>query len=35
MADTKRERRSGERRPVRVPVSVKASHEGIATTGIK
>jgi len=34
MADTKRERRSGERRPVRVPVSVKASHEGIATTGV-
>jgi hypothetical protein len=34
MADAKRERRSGERTAVRVPVSVKAPHESIATTGV-
>jgi hypothetical protein len=34
MVDDKHERRSGPRTPVRVPVSVKAGHEQIATKGV-
>ena len=34
MSETKRERRSGQRIPVRVPVSVKAPHERVATSGV-
>jgi hypothetical protein len=34
MSDTKRERRSGQRLPVRVPVSVNSSSERLSTTGV-
>lgn len=34
MADHKQERRSGQRTPVRVPVSVKASSGQVAATGV-
>jgi hypothetical protein len=34
MSDTKRERRTLQRLPVRVPVSVKAPRESVATTGV-
>src|SRR5216684_298320 len=34
MSDAKRERRTGQRLPVRVPVSVKAPRESVATTGV-
>jgi len=34
MAEAKQERRSGQRHPVRVPVSVKASSEQVAATGV-
>ncbi len=34
MSDTKHERRTGQRHPVRVSVSVKAPRESVATTGV-
>jgi hypothetical protein len=34
MSDAKRERRIGQRLPVRVPVSVKAPRESVAATGV-
>jgi c-di-GMP-binding flagellar brake protein YcgR len=34
MAEEKHERRSGERTPVQVPVSVKAPSEQVATSGV-
>ncbi len=34
MSDAKRERRSGQRLPVRMPVSVKAPPESVATSGV-
>lgn len=33
MSDTPRDRRSGQRHPVRVPVSLKAKPESVETTG--